>query len=206
MDAHVRKFLPKSGHRLFSFQDPKFIVTLDGGGGKTADGQKKDGDQAAPAAAKKENDASEVMAAFKFKPTTPAAAKPAAATAATPAPSAATTTPQVGANSKKSEVGALSSVRRRSLKRNQTQLLEIYSAPGHAAFPQAAKPAKSKPPVAEAASAAPAPVEPAKPTAPVMPRKRVPITAPPEQKANPAAATAVVAPMASQATAAVQVC
>ena len=39
--------------------------------------------------------------------------------------------------------------------------------------------------------------EPAKPTAPVIPRKRVPITAPP--KKSSAAATAVVAPMASAA-------
>ena len=81
----------------FSFKNPTFIVTLDG-----VEGQKKAAD-APPAAAtvapEKMSDASKVMAAFKFKPTT-AATPPSKEALAAPS----TTPTQASANGNKSEV------------------------------------------------------------------------------------------------------
>ena len=87
----------------FSFKNPTFIVTLDGveGQKKAAAGQqKKDAPPAAATVAPEEmSDASKVMAAFKFKPTT-AATPPSKEALAAPS----TTPTQVSANGNKSEV------------------------------------------------------------------------------------------------------
>jgi len=153
-------------------KNPTFIVTLDGveGQKKAAAGQqKKDAPPAAATVApEKMSDASKVMAAFKFKPTT-AATPPSKEALAAPS----TTPTQVSANGNKSEVIPPRQAPKPT-KGNSTT----------AATSNAAE-------VAPKAKAA----EPAKPTAPVIPRKRVAITAP--LKKASAAATAVVAPMAA---------
>ena len=80
-------------------------MTLDGveGQKKAAGQQKKDAPPAAATVApEKTSDASKVMAAFKFKPTTGTSTPASTSKESTVAPS--TTTPQVNANSNKSEV------------------------------------------------------------------------------------------------------